>query len=126
MPRKRQDQTAQTPLTPAELYILLSLADGEKHGYAILQGVDETSNGKIKLNTGTLYRAIKRLLDAGLIGEAERPAEETVDERRKYYYLADDGRRAASDEVARLEQIVREAQRTKLLAKPVIAMAQGA
>ena len=85
------------PLTPAVFYILLALADGDKHGYGIMKEVEERTEGQIRLKPGTLYQAISRLVSAGLIEEiAERPDPATDDERRRYYRLTGGGARPSS------------------------------
>ena len=107
------------PLTPAVFHILLALADGEKHGYAIMQEVETLTDGKIRLGPGTLYGSIKRLLAGGLIEESdERPDPELDDERRRYYRLTDFGQRIASAEAERLFLLVRQARLKKLLGVP--------
>jgi len=104
------------PLTPAVFHILLALADGEKHGYAIMQEVEALTDGKIRLGPGTLYGSIKRLLAGGLIEESdERPDPELDDERRRYYRLTDFGQRVVTAEAERLLQLVRQAKLKKLL-----------
>jgi DNA-binding PadR family transcriptional regulator len=104
------------PLTPAVFHILLALADGERHGYGILQEVAQLSGGSITLGPGTLYGAIKRLLAAGLIVESDaRPDPSLDDERRRYYRLTDLGRRAAQAEAERLERMVATARARRLL-----------
>jgi DNA-binding PadR family transcriptional regulator len=111
------------PLTPAVFHILLALADGEKHGYAIMQEVETLTDGKIRLGPGTLYGSIKRLLASGMIEESdERPDPELDDERRRYYRLTDFGQRAVTAEAERLLQLVRQAKLKKLLGaqEPVI------
>ena len=111
------------PLTPAVFHILLVLADGEKHGYAIMQEVESLTDGKIRLGPGTLYGSIKRLLAGELIEESdERPDPELDDERRRYYRLTDFGQRAVTAEAERLLQLVRQAKLKKLLGtqEPVI------
>jgi DNA-binding PadR family transcriptional regulator len=101
-----------TPLTPAMFNVLLALADGEKHGYAILRGVSEQTNGEVRLGAGTLYAMIKRLLIDGLIVEVRnRPAAEQDDPRRRYYRLTSAGRDAATAEAARLEKVLSRARR---------------
>jgi DNA-binding PadR family transcriptional regulator len=73
------------PLPPSEFQILLALADGERHGYAIMQEIERRTAGEVRLGPGTLYGSIKRMLAAGLIEEsARRPAAERDDERRRY------------------------------------------
>ena len=103
------------PLTPAVFHILLALADGDKHGYAIMKDVEDQTTGGIKLGPGTLYGTIKRLLAADLIVEVdERPDPELDDERRRYYRLTAQGRKLAVEENQRLTQAVKVA-RTKRL-----------
>lgn len=106
------------PLTPAILHILLALADGEKHGYAIMQDVAELTGGQMKLVPGTLYRSIKKMLDDGLIEETEeRPDPALDDERRRYYRLTSLGERTAAAEIRRLAQLVNMRQAQKLVGK---------
>jgi DNA-binding PadR family transcriptional regulator len=115
MPDKR-DPEELLPLTPAVFHILLALADGDKHGYAIMQEVEALTGGTIRLGPGTLYGSIKRLLAGGLIEESnERPDPELDDERRRYYRLTDFGRRVVTAEAERLLQLVRQAKLKKLL-----------
>jgi DNA-binding PadR family transcriptional regulator len=95
------------PLTPAVLHIMLVLAEGEKHGYAIMREVAEISDGALRLGPGTLYRSIKRMLEDGLIEELdERPDPELDDERRRYYRLTPFGGLALGAETARLSQLL--------------------
>ena len=109
----------QLPLSPAAFHILLALADGEKHGYAIMQEVAALTGGQLKLGPGTLYGAIKRLLADDWIAEAdERPAPELDDERRRYYRLTDIGQRIVRTEAARLARLVDAARAKKLVQKP--------
>jgi DNA-binding PadR family transcriptional regulator len=104
------------PLTPALFHILLTLADGERHGYSIMQEVAAQTDGQIKMGPGTLYGSIKRMLTANLIEESdERPDPALDDERRRYYRLTDWGRRVLAAEAARLAQLVAVAQRKQLL-----------
>ncbi|MBZ0280213.1 MAG: PadR family transcriptional regulator [Anaerolineae bacterium] len=103
------------PLTPAVFHILLALADGEKHGYSIMQEVQIVSNGQIKMGPGTLYGSIKRMLESGLIAEAdERPDPAMDDERRRYYRLTDWGQRVFDAEAARLTRLVNLVQAKRL------------
>jgi len=107
------------PLTPPVFQVLLSLADGDKHGYAILKDVEEHSGGEVLLNTGTLYAIIKRLLAEGLIVEPKnRPRAEDDDQRRRYYRLTPQGRAVAAAEVERMERLVARAHDRKLVKKP--------
>jgi DNA-binding PadR family transcriptional regulator len=104
------------PITSAAFHILLALAKGERHGYAIMQDVTASTDGKLRLGPGTLYGTIKRLLADGLIIEAgDRPDAALTDERRRYYRLSDLGLRVASAEAERLERLVGIARERKLL-----------
>jgi DNA-binding PadR family transcriptional regulator len=104
------------PLTPVVFEILVTLAGGERHGYSILTEVRARS-GEI-LRPGSLYRALNRLLDDGLIDELdERPDPELDDERRRYYRLTPLGRRVAEAEAGRLETQVRQARAARLLVR---------
>ncbi|MGI8687416.1 MAG: PadR family transcriptional regulator [Thermomicrobiales bacterium] len=100
------------PPSPAAFQILLALADGEKHGYAIMQEIVQRTEGMVRLGPGTLYRTIKHLLEAGWITESdERPDPERDDERRRYYRVSAYGQQVARAEVERLTVLVRSAQR---------------
>jgi DNA-binding PadR family transcriptional regulator len=95
------------PLTPAVFNILLALADGEKHGYAIMLEVEQNTQGEVKMGPGTLYGSIKRMLAAGLIEESdERPDPSLDDERRRYYQLSGLGQRVLAAEADRLSRQV--------------------
>lgn len=95
------------PLTPAVLHIMLALAAGEKHGYAIMREVADLSGGTLRLGPGTLYRSIQRMLDDGLIEELdERPDPALDDERRRYYRLTPFGGLVLAAEVERLSRIL--------------------
>ena len=99
------------PMTPAMFNILLALADGEKHGYAIMLEVEESTQGAIKMGPGTLYGSIKRMLASGLIEECdERPDPALDDERRRYYRLSGLGERVLSQEVHRMENLIQLAR----------------
>jgi DNA-binding PadR family transcriptional regulator len=104
------------PLTPAVFHILLALSDGEKHGYAIMRAVRETTQGRMVLGPGTLYGAVKRLLRDNLIVESDyRPDSSVDDARRRYYALTDLGRRVLVAESQRLADLVEFARRKDLL-----------
>jgi DNA-binding PadR family transcriptional regulator len=99
------------PLPAAQLHIMLALADGEKHGYAIMREVEQMTDGDVAMGPGTLYGAIKRMLSAGLIEETdERPDPAMDDERRRYYRVTGLGARALSAETERMERLVRTAR----------------
>jgi DNA-binding PadR family transcriptional regulator len=103
------------PLTPVTLNILLALADEERHGYGIMLEVRERTGGRVRLGPGTLYGAIKRLKEGGVIEECgeERPdpGEAPDDERRRYYRLSGFGGEVLAAEVERLDALVRAARR---------------
>ena len=104
------------PLTPVAFEILLALADGEQHGYSIMREVERRSAGSIVLHPGTLYRALARLLESGLIEELERRADATNDdERRRYYGLTAIGVEVARGEAERLAGQLAAARQRKLL-----------
>jgi DNA-binding PadR family transcriptional regulator len=99
------------PLQPATFHILMSVADGDRHGYAIIQDVDERTGGELRLSAGTLYRSIQRMLEQGLIVEArKRPVPALDDERRRYYSITPFGVAVARAEMRRLTQLVRLAK----------------
>ena len=105
------------PLTPAVFHILLALADAERHGYAVMEHVAETTDGQIKMGPGTLYGTIKRLLGSALIEESdERPDPQMDDERRRYYRLTRLGRRVMEAEARRYAHLVKLARAGGLLA----------
>jgi len=106
------------PLTPAVFHILLTLADGEAHGYAVMQEVTRRSGGSVRLGPGTLYGAISRLLEDGIVAESEeRPDPEMDDTRRRYYRLTQLGGRVLAAETERLADLVRAARSTKVVRK---------
>jgi DNA-binding PadR family transcriptional regulator len=104
------------PLKPVIFQILLSLADGERHGYGITQDIAARTAARMRIEPGNLYRSLRTLLDDGVIEESERrPAPDLDDERRRYYRITPFGRRVAAAETARLEALVREAKAKKWL-----------
>ncbi len=102
------------PLPPIWFEILVSLAGADRHGYAIQQEVEERTDGAVSILPGTLYRALERLLEHGLIRDIESPRDDE-DPRRRYYRLTPAGRRVARDEALRLEATLGEARRRRLL-----------
>jgi len=106
-----RDPAGLLPLTPALFHVLLALADGEKHGYAVLKEVEERTGGSVTLSTGTLYGIIKRLLADGLIRDSAAGS----DERRRAYRLTPFGRKVALAEAERLRDLVVSARAKKLL-----------
>ena len=103
MSAKPLDPEKMLPLTPAVFHILLALADGERHGYAIMRDVAANTGGQIQMGPGTLYGTIKRLLASGLVEEAdERPDPDVDVERRRYYRITALGRQVLQAESARM------------------------
>jgi DNA-binding PadR family transcriptional regulator len=113
---KSMDADSLLPLPPPVFHILIALAGGPAHGYAIMRDVRERTGGRLKLGPGTLYGSIKRMLEQGLIEEVRKPPSGPGDdERRRYYRLTRLGRRAAEAEAARLADVLREAKAHGLL-----------
>jgi DNA-binding PadR family transcriptional regulator len=104
------DTSNHQPLREPTFYILLSLSPGPKHGYAILKDVETLSEGRVLLSTGTLYGAIKRLLDRDWIKRAADPEPDHTERDRKAYALTEHGRRALNAEVERLRKLLVVAQ----------------
>src|SRR5271165_824547 len=103
------------PLTPAVFYVLFALADGQKHGYAIMQDALVLSDGKVRLDPGTLYGTIQRLLELNLIEEADENGEQSDHEsRRRYYKLTRMGGTVLEAEIGRMGSVVRVARKKKL------------
>jgi DNA-binding PadR family transcriptional regulator len=114
--RTTPDASAFLPLRPVELEILLTLAHGERHGYAIIQETEARNEGTLRLETGTMYRALRRLVHDGLAAPAARRRHEKYsDERRRYYAITALGRRVASAEAMRLARLVAAARSAKLI-----------
>ena len=122
MPARNSDIDPESllPLPQAAFHILVALAQGDRHGYAIMQDVAAGTGGNLKVNPGTLYTTIRRLLEQGLVIELdERPDPEEDDERRRYYRLSDLGRQVAKAEAARLRQTLAFARQAGLIQKRV-------
>jgi len=114
--REGEDPEDFLPLPRDTFDVLVSLADRERHGYAILQDIASRASGKVRLSPSTLYAVIRRLLEIGLIEELrERPDPRHDDERRRYYALTRLGRRVAAAEARRLERLLADARATGLL-----------
>ena len=104
------------PLPTAVFHILVALADRERHGYSIMQDVAARTDGKVRLSAGTLYSAVRRMLEQGLIEELdESPDPSSTDERRRYYRLTRFGKRVAAAEVERLTSLLQQARATGLV-----------
>jgi DNA-binding PadR family transcriptional regulator len=121
MAQSYPDPESLLPLTTAVFHILLVLAGGERHGYAIMEGVAETTNGRMTMGPGTLYGTIKRLLEAELIEESnERPDPRLDDERRRYYRLTGFGARVLQAEARRYASLVKVARAGGLLSGKLV------
>jgi DNA-binding PadR family transcriptional regulator len=111
MAHEPDEVLALLPLPLATFHILLALAEGDRHGYAIIQDVAERTGGALRLSAGTLYRSIQRMLEDGLLVEVrERPAPAEDDERRRYYRITAFGAAVARAEASRLQGLVKLAR----------------
>ena len=116
-PGKTRTPADVLPLRSVDFLVLLMLAQGERHGYGIMQDVLAHTEGSMELEAGSLYRTIRRLEDEKLLEEAARRAvAESNEERRRYYRLTPFGRRVVAAEAARLRALVRLAESARLLA----------
>jgi DNA-binding PadR family transcriptional regulator len=113
MDRLRLDQLL--PLTPVAFEILLALAEGDQHGYRIMQDVNARAGGAVTLHAGTLYRALARLLEQELIEELDERPTGHDDERRRYYRLTPRGREVARAEASRLATQLATARARRLV-----------
>jgi DNA-binding PadR family transcriptional regulator len=104
-----EDLSSFLPLSPANLYILFSLASEDRHGYGIMLEVTRQSGGQYKLGPGTLYDNLQKLMTQAMVEDAPRRSADD-DPRRRYYRLTEFGRRILAAEVSRLEALVREAK----------------
>jgi DNA-binding PadR family transcriptional regulator len=100
-------------LTPAMFHILLTLAEGERHGYAIMQEIERRTNGAVELGPGTLYRSIKQLVSSGLIAEVD--SQQNGAKQRRSYQLTPIGKSRAKLEAQRLQGLVEWAEAARLL-----------
>lgn len=103
--------SADAPLTPLSLAVLVTLGGGDRHGYALLREVEERSQGKLSPGTGSLYAALQRLMDEGLLVESPERPDDDDDARRKYYRITEAGRAAVAAEARRLEELLADARR---------------
>jgi DNA-binding PadR family transcriptional regulator len=107
MPKGRLSPGDLLPLNPAVFHILLSLAEGERHGYALKREIAARTDGRMRLGPGVLYGSIGKMLAQGLIEESDdRPDPHLDDERRRYYRITAFGRRVAQAEAARMRALV--------------------
>ena len=102
------------PLPPATFHILLALLDEDRHGYAIIQDVEERTGGELRMSAGTLYRSIARMVEQGLISEVAKRRADDDDARRRYYRLTSLGNDVARAEMGRLSDLVRLARQRGL------------
>jgi DNA-binding PadR family transcriptional regulator len=104
------------PLTPAVIHVLLALAGGEQHGYAILKDVARQTQDRLHLGPGTIYSTLQRLMEMGWVEETDGPAR-VVDERRRHYRLTTSGREAIAAEIDRLNDVMRIARAHRIVPK---------
>ena len=93
-------------ITPAFFFLLLTLVEGQRHGYAMAREVEERSGGSVKLGPGSLYWSLGRLESVGLIAEVVEPEPDAADERRRYYRLTDVGSRVLAQELQTMSKVV--------------------
>jgi DNA-binding PadR family transcriptional regulator len=115
-PQPSDDLESFLPLPTAVFHILVALADRDRHGYSIMQDVSARTDGKVRLSAGTLYSAIRRMLEQGLIEELrDSPDPASDDERRRYYRLTRLGRNVAAAEARRVSAMLSQARATGLI-----------
>ena len=115
MDTKTKEIESLLPLPPASFHVLMAVAESDRHGYGIIQDVEERTDGALRLSAGTLYRTLQRLVDRGLIAERlTRPGGTDDDPRRRYYRITPFGRDVARAEAARLAGLVRLARASGL------------
>lgn len=117
----RDDPRRFLPLKPDALYVLLVVAQRPRHGYGIIRDVEERSDGEMQLQTGALYRLLKRLLAEGLIEEVVPRGVDPEDERRRYYRATRLGAAVLGAELERMERIVRASRPTAAGRRPRLA-----
>ena len=116
MMAERTDERGCLPLTPLAFHVLLALGECPRHGYGIIKDIEERTDGRLSLRSGTLYTGLQRLLEQGLIELAPLPDEPGIDTRRRYYGLTALGRRVGVAESARLEALLADARRRNFVA----------
>ena len=115
---KKRSSASLLPLTPQMFQVLIALADGDKHGYAVIKEVTRRTGGEVTLSAGTLYTIVRRFVQEGVIAETEeRPDPALDDERRRYYRLTPFGREVARAEANRMETMLDMARAKRLIAK---------
>jgi DNA-binding PadR family transcriptional regulator len=123
MPRRTPTDEVESflPLPTAVFHVLVALADRDRHGYSIMQDVEARTDGKVRLSAGTLYAAIRRMLEQGLIDELrDSPDPDSADERRRYYRLTRLGRDVAVAEARRFSGLLEQARATKLIPRKLL------
>ncbi len=105
------------PLNPRDYLLLFSLTHGERHGYGIVKEVEEQSDGVVRMDPSNLYRALKRLIQQGLVGESEPRAVTHSDERRRYYSLTPIGQDVVALEASRLGRLTDAARDRRLISQ---------
>lgn len=103
------------PLKPIWLHLLLAIASGHRHGYAMRKDAERRSEGRVKVWPATLYRGLSGLLDAGLVEEDTEAPDDAGDRERKFYRMTDDGHAVLAAEMGRLESLVVEARGLNIL-----------
>ena len=122
MPRRRPEAQDFLPLPIAEFHVLVALAAGARHGYAIMSEVEARTGGAVRMGPGTLYGALKRMAARALIEEGDPPRDDpSPDDRRLYYRTTPLGREVLQAEVQRMEACVAMARRTRLVSRPEVA-----
>ncbi len=114
--RRKSNLAELLPLRPVEFLVLLVLADGERHGYGIVQDITERTDGTVKLLPGNLYAVLRRLMECGLLVEAaRRPAADLEDQRRRYYRITKAGQKVLAADAARMKDLVQQVESRNLL-----------
>ena len=112
--RSEKDPSSLLPLTPLSLAILLALADGDLHGYAIIKEVERQTEGRLRVGTGSLYAALQRMGDEALIAESPDEPPPGADARRRYYRLTAFGREVARQETLRIARVLAVAREKRI------------
>lgn len=119
MPKRHRAPDDHLPLKPVVFQVLLTLANGERHGYGIVQDIAARTSAAMRLLPGNLYRTLNEMLEQGLVAEAgERAADEAGAERRRYYRITKLGADVAAAEARRFEALVADARASRLLRGP--------
>ena len=126
MQTRQRDPELLLPLTPAVFHILLSLVVGDHHGYGIMQEVNSSTKGKLRLGPGTLYRSLKQMLAEGFIIEWDERSDPALDDQRRHYYrLTDFGERVLAAETERLEQLLEVARAKQRRQRVALTTSEG-